>query len=72
MILVIGAGSIGRRHADNLNALGATAELIPWRSYDRAALEKRNDVKGVVIATATQVRLELVTLCAAKRWPFLC
>ncbi|AKS46880.1 Predicted dehydrogenase [Octadecabacter temperatus] len=70
VILVIGAGSIGRRHADNLKALGEVAELIPWRSYDRAALEKRNDVKGVVIATATQVRLELVTLCAAKGWPF--
>ncbi len=70
MILVIGAGSIGRRHADNLKALGETAELIPWRSYDRAVLEKRDDVRGVVIATATQVRLELVALCAAKGWPF--
>ena len=70
VILVIGAGSIGRRHADNLNAIGETAELIAWRSYDRATLEKRNDVKGLVIATATQVRLELVTLCAEKGWPF--
>lgn len=70
VILVIGAGSIGRRHADNLTALGEVAELIPWRSYDRAALEKRDDVKGMVIATATQVRLELVALCAAKGWPF--
>ncbi len=70
MILVIGAGSIGRRHADNLAALGETAELISWRSFDRAALEKRSDVKGLVIASATQVRLELVTLCAEKGWPF--
>jgi predicted dehydrogenase len=53
-----------------LNALGETAELIAWRSYNRSALEKRNDVKGLVIATATQVRLELVTLCAEKGWPF--
>ncbi|MCF2905264.1 hypothetical protein L0666_09705 [Octadecabacter sp. CECT 8868] len=70
MILVIGAGSIGRRHVANLQALGEDAELIPWREYDRATLEKRSDVKGLVIATATQVRLELVQLCAAKNWPF--
>ncbi|MBU2994676.1 Gfo/Idh/MocA family protein [Octadecabacter sp. 1_MG-2023] len=70
MILVIGAGSIGRRHVANLQALGEDAELIAWREYDRATLEKRNDVKGLVIATATQVRLELVQLCAAKNWPF--
>lgn len=70
MILVIGAGSIGRRHVANLQALGEQAELISWRSYDRAALQHRNDVKGLVIATATQVRLELVELCAAKGWPF--
>lgn len=70
MILVVGAGSIGQRHLANLQALGETAELIPWRSYDRATLENRTDVKGLVIATATQVRLELVELCAAKGWPF--
>lgn len=70
MILVIGAGSIGQRHVANLQALGEDTELIAWRDYDRVALEKRNDVKGLVIATATQVRLELVDLCAAKGWPF--
>ncbi len=70
MILVIGAGSIGRRHVANLQALGEDAELIAWRSYDRTTLQSRNDVKGLVIATATQVRLELVGLCAAKGWPF--
>ena len=70
VILVIGAGSIGKRHAANLQALGETVELVAWRDFDRAALEKRSDVKGLVIATATQVRLELVELCAAKGWPF--
>lgn len=70
VILVIGAGSIGKRHVANLQGLGQAAELIPWRAYDRAELEKRNDVKGLVIATATQVRLELVDLCATKGWPF--
>lgn len=69
VILVVGAGSIGRRHAANLEALGARAELIPWRAFDRAAIERRGDVAGMVIATATQVRLELVELAAAKAWP---
>ncbi len=69
VILVVGAGSIGKRHAANLEALGARAELIPWREFDRTAVERRSDVGGLVIATATQVRLELVELAAAKGWP---
>lgn len=69
-ILVIGAGSIGRRHAGNLEKLGARAELCPWRSFDVAAVRLRQDIAGVVIATATQIRLELIELCAARNWPF--
>jgi predicted dehydrogenase len=69
VILVVGAGSIGRRHAANLEALGAAVELIPWRAFDRAALDRRGDVDGMVIATATDVRLPLAELAGAKRWP---
>lgn len=69
-ILVIGAGSIGRRHAGNLAALGARAELIPWRSFRRDRVAGRRDVAGMVIATETQVRLELIRLCAERGWPF--
>lgn len=69
VILVVGAGSIGKRHAANLEALGETAELIPWRAFDRAEAERRTDVEAMVIATATQVRLNLVELAAAKGWP---
>ncbi len=69
MILVVGAGSIGRRHAANLEALGAAAELIPWRGFDAGAVARRTDVDAMVIATATQVRLELVRLAASKGWP---
>jgi len=69
VILVVGAGSIGARHAANLEALGETAELIPWRGFDRAAVERRSDVEAFVIATATDVRLELVELAAVKGWP---
>ena len=69
-VLVIGAGSIGRRHFDNLTALGARAELHPWRSFDRTAVAARDDVAGMVIATETPIRLELIEICAAKGWPF--
>ncbi len=69
-ILVIGAGSIGRRHAENLAALGARAELIPWRSFQPDKLATRRDVAGMVIATETPIRLELIRLCADKGWPF--
>lgn len=70
VIAVIGAGSIGKRHAGNLAALGARVELLPWRSLDRAALAARDDIAGLVIATETPIRLELIRLCSARNWPF--
>ena len=36
-IAVIGAGSIGRRHAANLTTLGCTVSHLPWRSFDAEA-----------------------------------
>lgn len=70
---VIGAGSIGRRHHDNLGALGAESHLIGWRGLDLATLEAMvggADRAAVVIATASQVRLELIALCARLGVPF--
>ena len=69
-VAVIGAGSIGRRHAENLSALGARVSPIGWRDFDRAAFEKRRDLDAVVIATATQIRLELIATSAAMGLPF--
>ena len=68
--LVIGAGSIGQRHARNLATLGRKVELIPYRAFDANAAAQRRDVAGVIIATATPIRLSLITLCAAQNWPF--
>lgn len=70
VIAVIGAGSIGRRHFQNVQSLGAQAELIPWRRFDAAAFGARTDIAGVVIATQTSIRLDLITLCAQHDWPF--
>ncbi|MCF1709473.1 hypothetical protein L0V05_11670 [Tabrizicola sp. J26] len=66
-IPVIGAGSIGRRHHDNLSALGVRTALLPWRAFIPAQLDGAD---AVVIATATQVRLELVRLAAERDLPF--
>lgn len=68
--LVIGAGSIGQRHARNLAALGQKVDLIPYREFDADAVARRSDVAGVIIATATPIRLSLIALCAAQDWPF--
>ena len=68
--LVIGGGSIGKRHADNLKALGEKVALVPYRTFDRAEVAARTDVAGMVIATATPVRIDLIALCAGKDWPF--
>lgn len=67
-IAVIGAGSIGRRHHGNLQALGAEAVLIPWRDYRGKGQLAGCD--GVVVATATQVRLPVIADAAALGLPF--
>lgn len=69
MIAVIGQGSIGRRHVGNLQDLGADVEGIAWRDFDRGSFETRSDIKGIVIATATEVRLELVRMAAGMAVP---
>ena len=65
---VIGSGSIGLRHAENLTTLGAEVTHYGWRGIDLdAALSEIaacNGQAGVVIATATKVRLPLITECA--------
>lgn len=67
-IAVIGAGSIGKRHHGNLKTLGADAVLVPWRDYRGARQLQGFD--GVVIATATQVRLPVIADAAGLGLPF--
>ncbi len=63
--LVIGSGSIGRRHHENIEVLGADSTLLPWRGLDVHSLkQKLQEAAGAVIATATDVRLELIEICA--------
>lgn len=65
---VVGAGSIGQRHAANLRLLGAKVTLLGWRDIDLVALlrdiSKCKGEAGVVIATATCVRMPLIMQCA--------
>lgn len=63
---VIGAGSIGKRHHDNLIKLGATVTLLGWRGLDLPELGAKLSAgpSAMIIATATDVRLELIELAA--------
>ena len=65
---VIGSGSIGRRHADNLHELGADVTHYGWRGIDLDAVVSEiaacNGQAGVILATPTNVRLPLITECA--------
>ena len=69
-LLVVGAGSIGRRHHDNLQALGAQSTLRGWRGYGLAGFEAEvAQYDAVVIATATDTRLELIRAAASAQKP---
>jgi predicted dehydrogenase len=69
-VLVIGSGSIGRRHHDNLQTLGASSRLISWREDGLGgALAAMQDAEAVVIATATDIRLPLIRAAAAQGLP---
>ncbi len=71
-IPVIGAGSIGTRHHNNLLALGCASERVSFRSAGIegvASLLQQHSVDGLVIATATPVREEIIRVCAAHNVP---
>lgn len=71
-ILVIGSGSIGNRHHQNLIGLGVESLLVSYRELAGDRLLSALDdsaLSGVVIATATNIRSELVLLCADRDLP---
>lgn len=69
-VLVIGSGSIGRRHHDNLATLGAAPQLLSWREAGLAgALAAMDRAEAVVVATATDIRLSVIEAAAARDLP---
>ena len=71
-ILVIGSGSIGTRHFNNLGLLAVKAEVLSVRAVGLAGALARIDageLRGAVIATQTQLRLPLIEACAAAGLP---
>lgn len=72
-IAVIGAGSIGKRHAENIASLGAQPILTPWREVGAASalpdLIARTRPDGAVIATATELRAAVIAPFAAAGIP---
>lgn len=71
-IPVIGSGSIGTRHHQNLQSLNVRSELFSFRQNGMAGLTqllRDAEIDGVVIATATPIRLQVIRLCAAHNLP---
>lgn len=69
-VLVIGSGSIGRRHHDNLATLGVVPQLLSWREAGLAgALAAMDRAEAVVVATATDIRLSVIEEAAARDLP---
>ncbi len=69
-VIVIGSGSIGRRHHENLSTLGASSRLVSWRAEGLGgALAAMDTADAVVIATATDIRLPLIEAAAARNLP---
>ena len=65
---VIGKGSIGHRHANNLDSLGARVTHYGWRTLNMDQLLSEimacQGEAGVIIATSTKVRRHLITKCS--------
>lgn len=63
-VLVIGAGSIGKRHHGNLLALGVDSTLLPYSQFAEGRLASNSNRlgqwDGAVVATATHIRLEII------------
>lgn len=70
-VLVIGTGSIGRRHAGNLETLGAEVETLSMREtgLDAAVARLESGCDAAVIATETQIRLPLIEAAADQGVP---
>jgi predicted dehydrogenase len=71
-ILVIGTGSIGTRHAGNIEQLGGIAERLSLRELGLEGVLKHiaaAEAQGAVIATATQLRQPLMQACADSGLP---
>jgi predicted dehydrogenase len=70
--IVIGSGSIGLRHSKNLNTLGVNVINLSWRRSGLDGVLSSIDSfqpDGIVIATATDIRLILVKVCAERDIP---
>ena len=65
-VAVIGSGSIGQRHFRNITQLGASAEILSVRKHGIDGIKRvirSNGFDGAVIATASEIRFELISYC---------
>lgn len=61
---IFGSGSIGRRHYNNLQVLGADVKILSWKKINLEEtlneIKKLNEGIGVIIATGSDVRTQLI------------
>ena len=72
-ILVIGTGAIGKRHNSNLLALGENVVALSYRANGLSGVQAAlmdQSFEAAFICTATQDRLDIVTLLAEHGVPF--
>ena len=72
-ILVLGRGSVGQRHHQNLHVLGVNSTLLSYSSFtnlrDESVRKCLENHDGAVVATATPIRLEVIRLLAQAGLP---
>lgn len=75
-VLVIGRGSVGQRHYNNVKALGYSCQLVSWRELHedglRYLLNQCPNIRAVFVCTATNIRMEILRLCHSANIPFYC
>lgn len=68
--LVIGTGAIGNRHAQNIIELGHECEIVSYRNLvDLEKVLSKGSFNAVIVATASQVRLEVLAPCFRNMIP---
>lgn len=70
---IIGAGSIGLRHAENLRSLEIPVKLISFRELDLVGLQRSLDEASILVcATPTYYRSELIEVASERNSLMYC
>ena len=71
-IVIIGNGTIAKRHYKNLILLKCNPEIIPFRKIKNLGLEFIKDYSSVIICTPSESRIDIILKCYDYNIPFYC